>query len=1369
MILVGLSSRPGFAFGLSDWQTQIAMMEMVGEPMKNFSVGVVRPNAIRPEIIVVGGSARQNAERRPRALSYVISVVALALLWVCSAAGVRAQDVSSITGTVMDQRGDAISDAAVTLTNTRTGEVYAAKTGTYGAYLFAKVAPGPGYLLSVAKDNFKTSTISNLYLSVATTRTQDVVLELGSITQKVEVKSEGSVSLNTTDITIGNNFDLRALSSLPNEFRGNAANLLRLEPGVVSADTQNNADDANLSRNGAVAGARADQDNITVDGIDASDFNFGQSFHQVSPTPVDAIQEFRTEVANPLAEVGRGSGAQTIITTKSGTNQWHGNAREYHRNTITEANDFFNNKNGVNRPTLIRNQFGGGVGGPIKKDKLFFFFDYDARRDASQTPVTAIVPLDHVRQGGIAYINSNPGCGPQSTLQATPGCITILTPSQVAALDPCSNPGTAQGPCTVDGTASGAPVTPGFNPGLLQLFNSRYPRANDLSAGDGINTGGFIFNAPNPNTVNTYTTRVDYDLTSKQKLFTRFSFYNQHAIVGGLPSIQFPGDPISNPATSIDRAWVIGHTWIFSPSLVNQFVYGESRAEFDALATLSGPAAPGPDLSVYAGLNWLFPTGITAPYARPGGSTSLNPIPTFRDDVSWQKGKHSFQFGGVYRPIKTRSLNVNNIVFTNQGLIANLSSLDPNLRPADILNDANGIAASNWDAAFAGFTGLNGLQFNVFNYVKTGSPAPPLAGARRDYRYYESEAYAQDTWKVRRDLTVTLGVRYGYTSVPYESNGYEATTNVQLGSLLATRVQNGLSGVSGFGSTPVLTYNLAGKANPTPLSLYNSDPWNFSPRLGIAYNPGFRSGLLGGVLGDRKTVLRVGAAQIYDHTALSAINFVEDQSSFIFSGSSSFSANASTPEQLLAASPRFTNVDAPIVSVAPPPFQKTVAPFTGSQCAAFGVPLPECGTLLNQFGNYVIDPKFRTPYSLVYSAGLQRELPGSFQLEIDYVARLGHRLSALADGGQLVDFVDPASKQSLVTAVTQLEQQARNNVPVAQVQPLPFFENQMTAAGANCAPACTQFVYGNNQLLLQQGNLFNVIRGLAQSGSLLPNVGISSQFISNYYYSNKSWSNYNGLIAILRKRLSRNVQMDFNYTFSHSIDNFSAIARNNGNPANNSQSVGCDALDLNTCKGNSEFDATHQISGDVIYDLPFGRGQLIGRNSARWLDEAIGGWQVSGIYTWRTGFAFPVLDNASTVTFGNTAYPIFNGNASALAVSPHTDPNLSNNGIQLFADPKAALAAFSAPTGLQTGTRDELRGPRFSNIDLGIAKSFPLWSEKYKLQFRAEAYNALNHPNFALPSSINIAQSNFGQITSTSSTSADQSARVLQFALRFDF
>jgi hypothetical protein len=348
-------------------------------------------------------------------------------------------------------------------------------------------------------------------------------------------------------------------------------------------------------------------------------------------------------------------------------------------------------------------------------------------------------------------------------------------------------------------------------------------------------------------------------------------------------------------------------------------------------------------------------------------------------------------------------------------------------------------------------------------------------------------------------------------------------------------------------------------------------------------------------------------------------------------------------------------------------------------------------------------------------------------------------------------------------------------VSAANVTPQPFFENQINqqlvsnfGPGANCTnvlqvPNCTQLVYGAFGTRLQQGDLLGIASSLTQAGLLAPGVGFPPQFLSNYYLANRAWSAYNALISVLRKRLSHNLQLDFNYTFSHSIDNSSQTAKNNGNPALNALSALCDARNLNACRGNSEFDVTHQIGSDFIYDLPFGRGQFIGRNSSRWLNEIIGGWQVSGLVTWRTGFAFPVTAGVSTTGFNTDAFALFNGNQTALNVNVHTDTK-NNNVIQLFADPKAAVAAFSPVTGQQIGSRDILRGPHFSNSDLALAKSFPLWSEKYRLQFRTEAYNAFNHVDFSLPSNADINSPTFGQITGTSNP-----ARVLQFALRFDF
>jgi len=449
----------------------------------------------------------------------------------------------------------------------------------------------------------------------------------------------------------------------------------------------------------------------------------------------------------------------------------------------------------------------------------------------------------------------------------------------------------------------------------------------------------------------------------------------------------------------------------------------------------------------------------------------------------------------------------------------------------------------------------------------------------------------------------------------------------------------------------------------------------------------------------------------------------------------------------------------------PPPF----TPFaTGS-----GNNLVVNGAATGQFGNYAIDPNFKTPYAITYSAGLQRSLPGDFQLEVDYYGRFGRRLLTLGNSAQFTDFVDPQSKQGELAAITNLELAARAGTPSATVPTQQFFENQFPAATGLSCPAlngffglsgttCTQLVYGANGTPLTQGNLLGVASFLTQTGLVNPGVGFPAQFLSNYYLTNRAWSAYNALIATLRKRLSHNLQMDFNYTFSHSIDNSSQTARNNSNPAVNAVSALCDVRNLGVCRGNSEFDLTHQISSTAIYDLPIGRGQWIGRNSSRGLNELIGGWQVSGIVTWHTGLAYPVTSGATTTGFNTDAFAIFDGNNSALSVNVHRDP--ATGFIQIFANPTAAKGAFSPVTGEEIGSRDILRGPHFANWDLALSKTFPLWNEKYSLQFRTEAYNAFNHVNFGLPSNTDINSKQFGQITTTAND-----ARVLQFALRFDF
>jgi hypothetical protein len=1269
------------------------------------------------------------------------------------------QDVSALTGVVSDKSDAVVADASVKIVDTRTGATLETKTAADGSYHFPRLQPGPGYTLTVHKDGFETFTISSLYLAVAATRTQNVHLEIGNVSQVVEVTSEGSVSLNTTDSTIGNNFDMRAVESLPNEFRDDPANLLRLQPGVVSAQSSDNnlSSDPSGSRDGAVAGARADQDNITVDGIDATSFTTGASFATQAAIPVDAVQEFSTQVGDPTAAFGGRSGAQTIIATKSGTNAFHGSASEFNRTAATEANTFFNNKAGVPRNNLVRNQFGANIGGPIRKDKLFFFFDYEGRRDAQQINESQLVPFPHVDNGSIAYINANSTvtgkpCSPNSQLTSadvSTDCVTILSPAQVAAFDPCSQ-------------AGGCPNAPGFTapgaaPALLNLFKSRYPAPNDFSLGDGVNTAGFRFNAPNPLTENTIVTRVDYNLSAKHKLFGRFNFRHLDAII---TPIQFPGDPLTGPAILRDTAYVIGETWTVSPNTVNQLTVGETRTNLND-PNMFNPSGSLVELS-------FFGSALSSPFARQTSAGSISPVPTFRDDVTRLHGKHSFQFGVEWQPIKVRSTLTNNFNFIQEGLGGSINSLPSNLRPANILTssvldpstglpvDPHGAAAANWDNFFVADLGIINNVQSAISYTKNGDIIPQGQELhRRDYRFNQYAGYFQDAWKARSDLTITLGVRYQFDSVPYEVNGLQASfVNTDLSQILTARAQNGLNGISGPDATPNLIYQLTGKGNPGTPDLYSPDTHNFSPRLALAWNPSVRDGFLNKILGDRKTVFRASASLIYDQTVINAVTNLEDQSNYVYGNTVAANFGGGGPVASLQSDPRFTSQNSLPFPINVPPFQTPVTP--------------------NAIFNDGVDNKLHTPYSETFSIGVQRELPGGFQLEIDYFSRYGRRLFALTDAAQVVNFTDPASKHTFAGDSTILEQEARQNVSLNNVAPLPFFENQVNAGlpaatgvpGATCESilgiSCTQFVYANNLLALQQGNIGNVALGIF--GLVPPNVLIPSQFFVNAIGSNKGYSSYNAMFATLRKRLSRNLQFDFNYTYSHSIDNISAIANNNGNFIGGSTQVLCDAYNTNACKGNSEFDATHQVTADFVYDLPVGRNQWIARNASHWLNEVIGGWQVSGIVSWRTGLALDAVGGGSTTSLAADDGTIFSGSTSAIASGIHTD-TANNNEIQFFANPAKALAAFGPVTGLEVGSRDTLRGPRFSNTDLGVSKIFPIYGEKYKLQFRADAFNVFNHPNFGFPNT-NVTTSTFGVITSQV---GQEPARVMQFALRFQF
>jgi hypothetical protein len=1260
---------------------------------------------------------------------------------------VMAQDSSSMTGTVTDATGAVVPGTVVLLSNKLTGAKYTQTTDKQGSYHFLNVSPGAGYTVAFTHDGFASFAVSEVSLQVGLTRTQDAKLQAGK-NEKIEVSATNAeVTLNTTDASIGNNIDVQQLNQLPVLDRTNGiATLFMQQPGVDSFQ-------------GSVTGARIDQTSVTVDGMDVNDLGTGQAFSIVANAPVDSVDQFTGTVGGLASDLGTGSGGQFQLVTKSGTNKFHGNINEYHRDTTTEANAWFNNLNGVPRAPLIRNQFGGNIGGPILKNKLFFFFDYAGSRIVQSQTNEPIVPLPSFYSANptLNYINNGPGCNQNSRINTQPDCISSLSATQVAALDPGKL---------------------GFNPAVTSFIASRYPAPNDMTQGDGVNSGGYLFNTPTPDNEDSYVGRIDYNLSSKHKIFGRFTITRENAIES-LP--QFPTDPVTHPFTDRSYSYVVSDVWSIGQNKVNQFYYGDTISKLDF-----------PDIYNPTGANqYSFaanPAGLTngpyisGPYTAFDGQSRRIPVPMVRDDFNWLHGSHSINFGGTFKFIKTNSNLINNFNFVNAGLqgTALTAGLDPTVRPANIGNDSAGVAVNDYDTYFAAALGVIGSIQSNYNYDNTGTALAQGSGGPRAYRFFETELYAGDSWKVNSKLTLTYGLRYQLYSVPYEVHGDESvpanyvSLNDYFGQRVAASAAGGAAnGVGGY-QLPLVSYELGGKANHGP-NFYSPSYKDFAPRFAFSFSP-YSSG---------KTVFNGSAAIVYDRTVINAINFLQDQISYLFENSQineSPNANITSVDTTLATIARLgsglsysSNLNPPPASVAVP-----YTPFVSG-----GVPN---GAAQDQT-NFIISQNLKDPYSISLNAGVQQELPGHVIMKLNYVGRLGRRLLADADAGQALDYLDTSSGQQMSAAFAAVTRQVRaggtaQNGLTAQ----PWFEN-ILPAGAGVANGFANNTSWVASLIGQQanrgdlGNALVTLAGQTFNGNpILPlNVGLTSQFAANVYLTNQGSSNYHGLLLTINKNMSQGLRFDFNYTWSHSIDNASLSANNNSLFSNTG--LICTLLNLRACRGSSDFDVRQEISSNFTYDLPVGRGKQFLSTAPRWLNEAVGGWSLSGLPSYRTGLANNVFADAFLASVDNSSYAIFNGNKNDLKTKINIDR--STNTVYGFAGGAAgaskALNDFTGPVGFQYGQRNLFNGPGAFYFDAGLAKTFPIIADKVNLLFRADAFNVFNHPVFQTPN-LNIVTnaSPFGQITGQiQGSSAAQGgggiattvdgSRVAQFSLRLEF
>ena len=1261
---------------------------------------------------------------------------------------------SSVRGLVTDLQGRAISGANVSLINEQKNFNRSQTTTDTGSYVFTAVPPGV-YRVEVEAAGFKKSSISQVQALVDTPSNIDVQLEVGNISETVSVTAGGDAPINTSDATIGNTFESRRITELPLN-AGNVVGLLSLQPGVT--------------RTGYVNGGRSDQANITLDGVDVNEQQTGldvvtnQAFSSVLRVMRDSVQEFRVVTTNPNADTGRSSGAQVSLVTKSGTNDWHGSLFEYHRNTVTTANDFFNNKAGVflptdpqvlsgtatagakklPRPPLLRNFFGGSVGGPIKKDRAFFFFAYEGFREATSSQGLQVVPLQHVGQGIIRYRTAS-GASDGSCPAGTPSGFRCLDAAKINAAYLAANG-----------------VTPGVNTAALNFLKDKTQRyvANDTTVGDGINTGGFRFNAPTPTTYDTYALKFDLNLTDRQTLFLRGNYQEDN--IGQAPA--FP----DTPAPSIwyhPKGFGVGHSWTISNSLINRFTYGLTRAAFTRQGDQDGN-----NLQFRFIFNPLVTTALTR----------VTPVHNFVDDVTWVKGNHTLQFGGNVRLIKNKRQSFQNafdVLTTNpSGYAASaavLTSAGADGSGAAIFPDVAGSSLTPLRNALSAVIGRWSQYTANFLYDADGNLLPAGTSADRTFATEEYELYWQDQWRVRPNVTFTYGIRWGTSTPVYEVNGLQTQPTVSLGGYFNQRKASADAGVP---FNDPISLDLSGKANGKP-GFYHQDWNNFAPVISVAWSPDIPDNFWGKLIGrEGKAVIRGGFRTTYDRIGSQlAVNF-DLNNQLGFASAQTIAVNTYNVSSKLA--PLFTGG---------PQDVRTLPGIAGNFSNTISFPLSQIPTQAERVETS-LDDTITTPVNYSYNFSYAREIGRGLSFEASYVGRFARNLLGQRDIMHFNNIRDVKSGQTFYEAMQALIDLRYQGVPVTGVLPIPFFENVLpgiagtfSVLGVNRALSATQSAYRRVALPAVGGQNVTDYTFLQSNArwddkpfSIFNNTFVHPQYAALNTWSTFAYSNYNSAQLSVRQRMSNDVVFDFNYTFAHSLDNASGL-QNTGNFG--TASLIFNPLNPELNYANSDFDIRHNITSNWLIGLPVGKGRKFMSDAGKLMNGIFGGWDLTGIVRWNSGLPTGALRPFAFQRWA-TNWQISSG---MVAVRPvQTNPGDFNGEPNLFADPTAAYLSYKDPRPGEAGDRNTLRFPGYFTLDTGVHKTFQMPWEGQTLTFRWEVFNVTNTQALTGFNGTGLNTDpylfggqpppGFGNLTATQPPLGEtKSGRIMQFALRYVF
>jgi len=1207
-------------------------------------------------------------------LLILMSVVASAQLYTCT-----------VTGVVSDPSGAVIPNAKVELVDQAKGYSFTAKTDVTGRFLFNSATPGT-YKISVEAQGFQTATQSDIKLDVNQNVTVNFSLQVGTAAQAVEITGAAPV-LATQDAVTGQLVDRKFINDLPLLGRS-VTNLAFLTPGVMEIDNTCPAGFTGAGSSGGFCtannfvsnGSRNSTVDFLIDGVTTSNFEQHANILMPTYTPsVDAVEEFSVQGSSFSAEYGFTGSTIINMVTRSGTNQFHGSGYDFLRNQVLNANSFFNNAAGIPIPPLKQNNFGATIGGPIKRDKTFFFFDYDGTRAASLESFVAGVPSAAERTGNFGELCTRAG----GSFDAAGKCSSpdgqlwdpytgVYDPSQGGPVRsgyiPFNNMITYMSPGNpkLNGTGYQLPAQPG---NLLDPIALKYIQYMPLP-NYGVGTAAYDPYANWRSSTAARSRNDQYDI----KIDHRFSDHD-------LTSVKYSKDQNSQPpvncygnaadgcsvGTYIATAHLaaINHTHTFSPTLLLTASYGLTRGTY--LQTIISGQAP------YKGINPVTTLGMPAYMNRSGldelpviyfsnyaqaassipslGGVSLGTQPWccaregsdvhhLLGALTWVRGKHDLKFGAEGR--------MHRMSYTLPATPAGLFSYD--------FTSTSEFPFSGGGDSIASFlTGVGGPgawgQYEIPNYVTTQS--------------FQAGGFVQDNWKVSKKLTLNVGVRYDLNTP--RSERYNRMN--ELSPTVVSPVQ-----------APGLATLHGGEVFMTPSERnnYNIDSNNIAPRFGFAYQP------------ISKTVIRGGYG----------IFFGIGNSGSAGTGAPGYQGYDETTPWLTS----YQNDHAT-------PWGRLSDPFP-----IVGPKLPPGSSLglMNDVGFSAVGPipsrDSTIPYEQVWSFGIQKELPSSFLLDLNYLGKKGTHLQ-----------FGPAANLDVLGP--QIEKYGPDQIAALNTYvPNPFFGVIKDPNSSLSQPTVPAWQL---QLPFPQFTSFSGDQPLVAN------------------------SIYHALQAKVEKRFSHGLQLLVTYTWSKSIDDASTTQGWLGG-----QSSLQDPNNYRLERSLSSFDIPHFLQFSYTYELPIGRGKPLGGTMNPVLNAVIGGWQTNGI--WRISSGRPLALGLN----GGQSLPTYGGQRPDLTGTLHcSSSNILND---YFANPEVVVTP--APFALGTAPRMEgsCRQPGIFNANWSLFKEFSLAKlrEGARIEFRLEAYNAFNHVVFAAPNAT-LNSGSFGVITAQAN-----SPRQVQGALK---